>query len=121
MSHIEILKLVTLIYENILGNLDEVKLVYSYHASSIFSYLLSSICKTKKIEYVVLNHDRITSRWFFSDTNFQLLPPKAVKSYNQGEINKDCEKEVEEYILNLEKNVRPEFMVFFIKENLKLL
>ena len=90
-SHIEILKFASLIYENILENLKDVKCVYSYHASSIFSYLLSALCKVKKIDFVVLNHDRITNRWFFSDNNFQTLPDKAIKDYKIGKIDENCE------------------------------
>ena len=120
-SHIEILKFASLIYENILENLKDVKCVYSYHASSIFSYLLSALCKVKKIDFVVLNHDRITNRWFFSDNNFQTLPDKAIKDYKIGKIDENCENEIEKYVENLEKNIRPEFMIMYIKENLKLL
>lgn len=94
------------IFNHLEKSLNGVDIVYSYHSSSIFSYLLSEICKIKKIKFITTRHDGITSNLFISYDNSQLLTKKTINTYEQSKINQNSLEIVERYIQNIENGVR---------------
>lgn len=110
------------IYDHLRKSLDGIDFVYTYHSSSIFSFLISELCKEKKIKFKTLVHDRISETFFFSDSNSQLLPSKKIQKYIQDvEITKESKNIIDDYVNNLKDRNRSSYIISGQIQNLKLL
>lgn len=110
------------IYEHLNKSMQGIDFVYTYHSSSIFSYLISEICKEKKIKFKTLVHDRISKTFFFSDSNAQLLPFEKIQKYLKNiEITEESKKIINDYINNLKNNNRSSYIISGQIQNIELL
>ena len=111
------------IFKHLEKSLEGVDLIYTYHSSSIFSYLLSVIAKLKNIKFKTLRHDGISNNFFFSDNNSQMLTKETIDIFKASQADQNSLELVQNYIQNLESQNRSNIIIrgqFQKQENLKL-
>lgn len=101
----EINSFFTKIYKHVESSLDDIDLVYTYHASSLISYILSEICKEKNIKFRTIRNDGITNNFFFPDSNSALLPRKTIEYFKKSSVDQASLKIIEKYIEDLDNDI----------------